>query len=340
MKNANLAIVGIVVSIAVLLTACRSTQTAATEAPKPLSVLFDTDANNELDDQHAMIYLLFNEDHFRVAGITTNATKSGGQIAKHTAEAQRILRLAKKEEVTLLSGANGNFAAIRPTLAKETFDGQPAVDFIIQESRKATRKNPLVLLPVGKLTNIALAIAKAPDIKDKVRIVWLGSNYPKAGEYNLDNDIPSLSYLLTQDVPFEMVLVRYQDKTASQGVEITQSEINRRMPGLGPHIDPPITGRHGATFHNFGDYSVNLFKYIDYHSPEKNRALYDAVAVAILKNPNWGQQSTIPAPRYTAEGWIDQPNNERQIIIWENFDREAIIEDFFQVLHRHTNDKK
>ena len=46
-------------------------------------ILFDTDANNELDDQHALAYLLFNGQDFEVEGITVNKTRSGGDIDEH-----------------------------------------------------------------------------------------------------------------------------------------------------------------------------------------------------------------------------------------------------------------
>jgi purine nucleosidase len=48
------------------------------------------------------------------------------------------------------------------------------------------RGQKLILLPVGKLTNIALALLKEPAIAAHVRIVWLGSNYPRPGEHNQD----------------------------------------------------------------------------------------------------------------------------------------------------------
>jgi hypothetical protein len=38
-------------------------------------VILDTDANNELDDQHAIAYLLFNGQVFDVEGITVNRTR-------------------------------------------------------------------------------------------------------------------------------------------------------------------------------------------------------------------------------------------------------------------------
>ena len=66
----------------------------------------------------------------------------------------------------------------------------------------------LVLMPVGKLTTITLALKKEPAIADKVRIVWLGTNYPEPGEYNFIHDIPALDPIMDSDVPFEMVMVR------------------------------------------------------------------------------------------------------------------------------------
>jgi len=87
------------------------------------------------------------------------------------------------------------------------FDGHEAVDFIIEQAMKE-RDQKLVLLPVGKLTNIALALLKEPAIAGRIRIVWLGSNYPEPGEHNQDWDISSMNYVLDVEVPFEMVTVR------------------------------------------------------------------------------------------------------------------------------------
>jgi hypothetical protein len=100
------------------------------------------------------------------------------------------------------------------------------------------------------------------------------------------------------------------------------------MPGLGPHISNPITGRHGGEFYCFGDYSVNLFDHIDYHGDPPSRSLFDMAAVAIVKNPSWAESKSIAAPIFISNQWKDQPINSRKIIIWENFNKEAIIGDF------------
>ena len=43
-------------------------------------MIIDSDANNELDDQHAIAYALFNGDVFNVIGITVNDTRNGNGI--------------------------------------------------------------------------------------------------------------------------------------------------------------------------------------------------------------------------------------------------------------------
>jgi hypothetical protein len=296
-----------------------------------IPVIIDTDANNELDDQHALAYLFFNDDVFETLGVTVNATYNGGEIDQHYAEAERVMKLSGVYgDIPLLTGANGDFEEIRPNLDEENYDGKEAVDFIIAEARKE-RPQKLILLPIGKLTNIALALEKAPDIKENVRIVWLGSNYPEPGEYNQENDIPSLNYILEQEVPFDMVTVRYGEPSGSDAVRATPEDIEREMAGAGPEVEP-VTGRHGGSFTNFGDYSINLFDGIDLYGDPPSRALFDVVAVAILKNPAWGEDKEIPAPEVVGEQWQEQPQNSRTITVWENFDEDAILEDFYETM--------
>ncbi len=298
---------------------------------KKIPILFDTDANNELDDQHALAYLLFNGETFDVRGVTVNATFNGGEIREHYKEAKRIMQLCGVfGKIPLFSGANANFNEIKGSINEPEYDGKSTVDFIIKEARKL-RDQKLVLLPVGKLTNIALALKTAPDIKDKVRIVWLGSNYPEPGEYNLINDIPSLNYVLDQQVAFEMVMVRYGKPTGSDIIRATPEDIEQNMAGVGPKTDP-VEGRHGKTFTNFGDYSVNLFRNSKMYGEPPSRALFDMVAVAILKNPLWGKQRVIPAPFLEDEKWVERPKNMHKVVIWENFNRELILSDFYSTM--------
>jgi purine nucleosidase len=215
-------------------------------SPEKIRVILDTDANNELDDQHAIAYLLFNGDVFDVEAVTVNRTHAGGDVNQHLAEAERVVKLCGlHSRIKVLRGADGSFDQIKGRLDQPKFDGFEAVNYIIERA-KASGPRKLVLLPVGKLTNIALALAKDPSIAPKVRIVWLGSNYPEPGEYNQDNDEPSMNYILDMDVEFEIALVRYGKPSGTDAVRATLTEIRQIMPGKGPKVSPPVPGRHGG----------------------------------------------------------------------------------------------
>lgn len=303
-----------------------------------IRVILDTDANNELDDQHAIAYLLFNGDVFEAEGITVNRTRNGGDIDRHVAEAKRVVRLCGLDsKVKVIQGADGSFSEIVDQLGEPSFDGIEAVNFIIKRA-KAKDSRKLVLVPVGKLTNVALALAKSPKIASAIRIVWLGSNYTDPGEYNQNDDEPALNYILDTNAEFEIVLVRGGKSSGTDAVRVTAEEIKDNLLGKGPKIFPPVRGRHGGEFICFGDYSVNLFEHITLSGNPPSRALFDMAAVAVVKNPSWASLRIISAPLLEESGgkgrWKDRPDNSRTIKIWENFDRDAIIKDFYNSMEK------
>jgi len=320
--------------ILAILAGCNSVSDTGNSATSGIPVIFDTDANNELDDQHALAYLLLNEEAFDVVGITVNATRGGGEVGEHLKEAQRVVNLVGwKGKVAVIKGANGDFPEIRQQLDQTVFDGSEAVDFIIEEAMKK-RKEPLVLLPVGKLTNVALALEKKPAIAKRIRIVWLGANYPDPGEYNLENDTASMNFILKNDVPFEMVTVRYGLPSGTAAVKVARKEIYTRMPGLGPVVEEAVIGRHEGSFNCFGDYSVDLFRHIEHLEDGCFRSLFDMAAVAIVKDPSWAEAIEVPSPIYINNAWVEQVENKRKIIVWENFNKEAIMADFYMTLEK------
>jgi hypothetical protein len=301
-------------------------------AAERVRVVLDTDANNELDDQHAIAYLLFGGDAFDVEGITVNRTKNGGDVHEHFAEAARVVELCGlRDRVPLLRGADGAFEEIRGQLSRDDFDGAEAVEFLLERAR-AKDARPLVILAVGKLTNVALALARDQGLASRVRVVWLGSNYPEPGEYNQENDEASVNFVLDSGVPFEVALVRYGQPSGTDAVRASLEEIRRTLPGKGPRVSPPVPGRHGGSFERFGDYGVSLFENIDLYGDPPSRALFDMAAVAVVKNPAWATPVTRPAPILREGQWVDRPDNPRRIVLWEDFDREAIMADFYATL--------
>ncbi|MGI9532151.1 nucleoside hydrolase [Lutimonas sp.] len=297
-----------------------------------IPIIIDTDANNEIDDQHALAYALFNQDVFNIKGITVNATYNGGNINKHYEEAKRVLDLCEdKSNIPVIIGADKDFETIKNSLNASSFDGKEAVDFIIKEALK-NEEEKLVIIAIGKLTNIALAVKKNPEISKHIRLVWLGSNYPEPGEYNLENDIPAMNYLLRDTIPFEIVTVRYGKANGTDAVKITKAQAAEKIKGYGPIVSTSVAGRHGNEFDRFGDYAMDLYHHIDYYGHPPSRSLFDMAAIAIVKNPSWAGSKTLSGIEMRGEKWIQSDQNSREILLWENFEKEAILNDFFDTL--------
>ena len=141
-----------------------------------------------------------------------------------------------------------------------------------------------------------------------------------------------MNYILKCDVPFEMVTVRYGLPSGTAAVKAKRQNIYIRMPGLGPVVEEPVTGRHGGSFTCFGDYSVDLFRHIDHLEDGCFRSLFDMAAVAIIKDPTWAEAIEVPSPIYLNDEWVEQPGNSRKITVWENFNSGAIMADFYKTL--------
>ena len=292
-----------------------------------IRVILDTDANNELDDQHAIAYLIGNEDHFHIEGITTNRTRNGGMVDEHTKEAERIVHLCGVSgQFPVISGANGSYEEIKDHLDEPDFDGHKAVDFIIEKALETPEGEKLLLIPVGKLTNITLALEKEPAIINRVKIAWLGSNWPGPGEYNMENDTSAINPLIICGVELWICTVR----GGTMDVQTTRTEITGRLKDLGPDVDP-VTGRHGGEFNRLGNYLINLWEHA-----EETRSLFDMAAVANVINPSWAEPTVQYGPRLINNEWVVEEGAKDSVIFYRNYDVEGVMNDFWEVMQRFT----
>jgi purine nucleosidase len=293
-------------------------------------VIIDSDANNELDDQHAIAYALFSSDELEVEAITAHRTVLGGGVDQHLAEARRVVQLCGAA-VPVFQGADGGFDSIKYAVHEPDFDGHDAVDHVLERTH-ASDARPLTLVAIGKLTNVALALHKDPSIIGKLRVVWLGSNWPDPGEYNLVNDEAAVSYVVESGVELAIAVVRYGAPSGTDAVRVETAQIKGIMPGLGPRVDPPVIGRNGGSFSTFGDYSVGLFSEVSTSS----RALFDVGAVAIVKNPGLATARPLPAPQFLDGRWSERQDAGHSVTFFEGFDRCGIVADFYDSMRNYV----
>ncbi len=104
-------------------------------------------------------------------------------------------------------GQTGLDGADLPEAGIVPFDGH-ASDFIISTVKQHA---PVTLVPTGPLTNVALALAKDPEIKDSIeRIVLMGggmrdSNVTPAAEFNIYVDPEAARIVFESGIPITMV---------------------------------------------------------------------------------------------------------------------------------------
>ncbi len=161
--------------------------------PAPMKIIIDTDPGQ--DDAVAILLALASPEEIEVLGITAVA----GNVPLHYTErnARIVCELAGKPQVRVFAGCDkplnrklvtaeyvhGKTGLDGPQLADPAMPLQPghAVDFIIETLRNEPAET-VTLCPLGPLTNIATAFAKAPDIVVRVRqIVLMGGAYFEVG---------------------------------------------------------------------------------------------------------------------------------------------------------------
>ena len=184
-------------------------------------IIIDTDPGQ--DDAVAILLALAERERLDLLGITTVA--GNVPLPLTTANALRILELARREDVPVFAGASqpllralrtaefvcgpdGLEGAALPPPSIEARD-RHGVTFLI-DTLNAAAERSVTLCALGPLTNLALAFAQEPRLAAKVeRIVLMGGardrgNITPAAEFNFFVDPHAAAIVVRLDVPIVM----------------------------------------------------------------------------------------------------------------------------------------
>jgi inosine-uridine nucleoside N-ribohydrolase len=180
---------------------------AGLAAAQPTPIIFDTDIGDDIDDALALA-LALQSPELDVKAITT--------VIDRTALRSRLvwkeLGVFGRQEIPIGTGSDeplldpvrgGRQPQFDVLTEADVVPGPPrrAVDLIIRTLLDSPRK--VTIVPVGPLTNIALALKTEPRIKDKIeRIVLMGGAYfvPEP-EYNIYRDRIAAEIVFRSGVP-------------------------------------------------------------------------------------------------------------------------------------------
>lgn len=173
-----------------------------------IRAVLDTDTYNEIDDQFALAHLLKSDDI-----ISTEAIYAAPFQNKRADSAQEGMIKSYEEIETLLQRLNcdtipffkGSTQFLTKSPKTETSD---AVKDLITRASSASSANPLYIIAIGALTNIANAIMIEPSLVDTCNVIWLGGHdlyWPHNREFNLQGDIQSTKIVFDSGIPLTVV---------------------------------------------------------------------------------------------------------------------------------------
>lgn len=162
-----------------------------------ISVIIDTDAGAEIDDQYALALALGFPDRLKIEGIVAaHYGDFGGPsgIERSYEEIHRVLTKA---------GQAGRFPVLRgsePFTFRDRAPDSEGVRFIIERALQATPEMPLWLVMLGPATNGVAALMLEPKIADRLVLFWHGrTQWPaRCWNYNVFNDIKAARLLFDQ----------------------------------------------------------------------------------------------------------------------------------------------
>ena len=169
-----------------------------------VDVVLDTDAFNEVDDQFAISYLLRSKEKLNTKAIyaapflNDRSTSPKDGMEKSYNEILKVLSMLG-ENVDVIKGSekyldNESTAVISPA----------ALD-LIERAEGYSEDNPLYVVAIGAITNIASALILKPDIIEKIVVIWLGGHalhYSHTNEFNMYQDIAAARVVMQSGVPF------------------------------------------------------------------------------------------------------------------------------------------
>lgn len=200
----------------------------------------------------------------------------------------------------------------------------PAVDRLI-ELAMAPGDDPLYVVAIGCVTNVASAILKEPEIINRIVVLWT-AGYPSwsprsnLGSLNLDQDVAAAHVLFDSGVP----LMYFPGFYMGAQLRISLPEMEEWVRGKGA----------------IGDYLYHLYTNNPLHEQRgiadhfgRTWIMWDLITIAWLLEPAWVPTELVATPTLDADlYWVPAAGPERPMREAHGIDRDAIFRDFFRKL--------
>jgi len=286
-----------------------------------VNAILDTDTFNEIDDQFALVQMLFSKK--RINTLSINAAPFS--MNSRSNDPQRGMELSYDEIIRLLEKINfkkNNFV-FKGSKKYVGFEkkpiNSPAADNIIESALKYSEDDPLYIISIGAITNVASAILKEPEIINKIVVVWLGGNalyWPNNDEFNLKQDIGGSQVLFDSGV--SLILVPCKGVT---------SHLISTVPEIEKYIE---------TQGKIGKFLAMRFKEYNDNHKGWSKEIWDMAAISWVLKEEWTPTNVVPSPiLLDNKNWAFNENRHPIKIVYE-IKRDLILQDFIEKLENFS----
>ena len=196
---------------------------------KPIPVIFDTDIGDDIDDALALA-LALQSPELDIKLITTVVD----DVDNRTRLVWKELGLFGRQDIPIATGASEPLLDAKVNRRMPQFDVLTAQDQAPPSSRERAADKivellmhspvKVTLIPVGPLTNIALALKLEPRIKEHIeRIVLMGgAYYPARREYNIYRDRIAAAIVFESGLPITGVGLDVTEPCKLEGADLAR----------------------------------------------------------------------------------------------------------------------
>ncbi len=289
-----------------------------TPRPGRVRAVLDTDTFNEIDDQFALVHMLLSPERITLEAIYAapfRNSRSDGPGHGMELSYEEILRLLTRLDVPSEGLVHrGVTDYVGPGRRPQD---APAVDDLIGRARASSADDPLYVVAIAAISNVASALLKAPDIAERIVVVWLGGHsldWPTQMEFNLRQDVGGAQVLFDSGVPLVSV--------PCMGVA---SHLLCSVPEIERYVEP-----HGE----IGRFLGGRFK--DYSADHVgwSKEIWDMAAVGWLLNAEWTPSVLVPTPILTSEITYSFDRSRHLMRYVTHVKRDPILKDFIAKLAR------
>lgn len=282
-------------------------------------IILDTDMENEIDDQFALTYLIKSLDVFDLQAITIAPfSKSGYSKAKTIEEGTELSYNTTLRLLDMLGHQEYKTKVYKGAIkySHESEESNEAVEHIIEIARQ---NDKTTILAIGAITNVALALKKAPDIISKIKVVWLGGNTfltKDNSEFNFRQDIKAVQIVFESKV--ELVVIPCRNVASNLNTTIYELEhyLNEKT--------------------ELNEYLLDIFKkckksFMKEPKDEigSSKTLWDLSAIAYCINADWFKGELLSCPKVLENGLYERTENNHQVLFINDLFRNKIYQDFF-----------